>query len=178
MGGFLGIGGKNSKQQNQAVGNLNNLFNFGFGTGKTETGAGGANLDAASGYFSKLASGNRPAMMQAIAPETSAIRSQGDASRRQAAASGTARGGGTAGENQTQKDRQMAQIDTALFGARPAVAKEVAAIGGTQAAVGGNLLGTASSSTAYAGDIATGARTQAAKEQASAIQMAIGAIFG
>lgn len=152
MGGFLGIGGSSAKtDRNQTLSSyqdLNNLFNFGFGTGKSGIAQGGAttaagvsDLDSAGGYFSKLASGNRPAMMSAIAPTANAIQSQGDASRRQQVATGTARGGGTAGANQQQKSDQMAQIDNALFAVQPAAAKEQAGIGGQLAQVGAQQTG-------------------------------------
>jgi len=188
MGGFLGIGGINSRQQNQSVGNLNNLFNFGFGAGKSETSAGNASvgqgqsaLGAAGNYFSKIASGNRQAQLQAAAPVSNAILSQGDASRRQQASEGTARGGGVASTNQTQKDAQMAQVDNALFGAQGSAAKEEAGIGAQESQVGLGQLSAANSllnNSAYAsgtaGNIATQARQQAGQEQ----QQIIKDIFG
>ena len=176
--GFLGIGGKNSKQQNQAIGNLNNLFSFGLSTGKQETSAGNQSLDTAGGYFNKIASGNRAALQQAVAPEANAVQKQADAARRQQAATGTARGGGVASTNQTQKDQVMAQIDNALFGVRPTAAAEMEKIGGTQLAAGEGALNTAGGAASNAGKIATDARQQAAQEQAAAIQTAVGAIFG
>jgi hypothetical protein len=192
VGGFLGIGGINSKQQNQSMGNLNNLFNFGFGAGKNLTsagnssiGAGEGNLGAAGNYFSQIASGNRTALTQAAAPVANSIQSQGDAARRQQASQGTARGGGVASTNQTQKDSQMAQVDNALFGARGDAAKEEGQIGSQQSQIGlgqlgagANLLNTGTTASGYEGDIATKARQQAAQEQASAIQSVVGAIFG
>lgn len=152
MGGFLGIGGSSAKtDRNQTLNsyqNLNSLFNFGFGTGQSMTAAGTAkqnagagSLDAASGYFAKLASGNRPAMMSAIAPTANAIQSSGDAARRQSASMGTSRGGGVAGANQQQETDQMTQINNALFGVQPQAAAEQAQIGTQQAAVGTQQVG-------------------------------------
>jgi len=174
ISGFFGIGGKNSGQQNQAVGNLNSLFNFGLNTSKSQTNAGSANQDAASSYFAKLASGNRPAMLQAIAPETTAINQTGDAQRRQQVASGTARGGGVAGANQTADTDRMTQINTALFGVHPAAAKEQADIGGKQLAEGLGFAGVGGTATANAGNIATSARSQHGSE----VQQTIKDIFG
>jgi len=188
MNGFMGIGGKNSGQQNQAIGNLNNLFNFGFSTGQKETGAGNASvgqgqsaLGMAGNYFSKIASGNRQAMTQAAAPVSNAVQSQGDAARRQQSSMGTARGGGVASTNQTQKDAQMAQVDNALFGAQGGAAKEEAGVGGEQAQVGlgqlsaaNSLLNNAAYASGTAGSIATQARQQSGQEQ----QQIIKDIFG
>lgn len=176
--GFLGIGGKNSKQQNQAIGNLNNLFSFGFGAGKDSTSAGNASLGQAGGYYSSLLSGNRSALQSAIAPEANQVRTAADASRRQQAATGTARGGGVAATNQQQSDQTNATIDNALFAARPAAAQGEAQVGAAQAQEGLGLLNNAGTSTGNAGSIATNARQQAASEQASAITAGIGLIFG
>lgn len=192
MGGFLGIGGKNSKQQNQAIGNLNNLFNFGLQTGQkgvatggATQGAGLAGLSDANSYFKRLASGNRSAVQQGAAPEINATQSAADAAKRQQAAMGTARGGGVAGANQTRQDAVQARIDNALFGVRPAAATQeaqtsgkIADVGSTQMQQALSALGIAGTATSNAGDIATRARQQAAQEQAAAIQSVVGAIFG
>ena len=91
---------------------------------------------------------------------------------------GTARGGGVAGTNQQQQTDENAAVDNALFAARPAAAKGTAEIGTARANEGLGLLSTAGGATANAGDIATRARSQAAQEQAAAIQAGIGLIFG
>jgi hypothetical protein len=178
MGGFLGIGGVNSKQQNQSIGNLNNLFSYGFGQGQSNVAAGNQSLGQAGSYYSSLLSGNRSALQTAMAPETNQVRSAADAQRKQQASMGTARGGGVAGANQTQQDQTNAQIDNAIFAARPAAAQGAANVGAATAGIGENLLATGGTATAAAGDIATKARQQAAQEQASAIQAGIGLIFG
>jgi hypothetical protein len=174
VGGFLGIGGINSRQQNQSVGNLNNLFNFGMNTGKSGLSAGTEAQGGAQSYFQSILSGNRSANLQAAAPTTNAVLSQGDAQRRQQATMGTARGGGVASTNQTQRDAQMKQIDDALFGARGDAAKETAQIGSAETTQGLGALNTASSATSSAGNIATDARQQAGQEQ----QQIIKDIFG
>lgn len=188
MGGFLGIGGVNSKQQNASIGNLSNLFNFGLSTAKSgvasgasTTGAGLSGLGDANSYFKNLAGGNRAAMQQAEAPAINATLSGADASRRQSAASGTARGGGTAGANQTAKDSAMAKIDNALFGVRPAAATgeaqtsgKIADVGTQQGQLGLEAANIGSNAAYSAGEIATGARTQAGSEQ----QQVIKDIFG
>lgn len=174
MSGFFGAGGTNSRQQNQSIGNLNNLFNFGLGGAKSALNTGNSALGAATSYFSKILSGNRPAMQQAVAPETNAVLSQNDAARRQQSTMGTARGGGTAGANQQQKTNMMAQIDNLLFGARPGAAKETADIGKTQVQEGTTLASTAGSAGYAEGSVATEARSQHDAE----VQQSIKDIFG
>jgi hypothetical protein len=161
LSGFLGIGGVNSKQQNASIGNLQNLFNFGLNTGQAGTSAGGANLGTAGSYYSNMLSGSRPAVLQAMAPETNTIQARADAQRRQLAATGTARGGGTAGTNQQQQTDVNAAIDNALFAARPAAAKGLTDVGGTQLNAANQALGIAGGAAGDAGKIATGARSQA-----------------
>jgi hypothetical protein len=174
MGGFLGIGGVNSKQQNQAVGNLNNLYNFGLSTGKNSLSAGANDQGAASSYFQKILSGNRAATLQSVQPETSAVQSGADAQRRQQAAMGTARGGGVASTNQQQKDAVMKQIDDAIFGARPGAATQTAQLGSAETEQGLQATQIAGTATSQAGDIATKARQQAGDEQQGLIKDILG----
>jgi hypothetical protein len=126
VGGFLGIGGSSTKtdrsQTLQGYGDLGNLFNFGISTAKQGIGA-------AQNYFGKLLSGNRTVAQQAIAPEVNQINAASDASKRQLATSGTARGGGTAPANQRTSSDVMAQIDNLLFGAQGGAAKGLAQTG-------------------------------------------------
>src|ERR1700690_2759367 len=82
------------KEQLQGYGDLNNLFNFGFSSGKASTGAASDLLGQAGGYYSKLLSGDRATTMQAVAPTVNAATAQTDATKRAISGSGTARGGG------------------------------------------------------------------------------------
>lgn len=149
MGGFLGIGGSSAKtDRNQTLAgyqDLNSAFNFAnpagqkqIATGQNTTGAGLSGLSNAAGYYAKLASGNRPAALQAIAPQTNAINAQADAARRQSATMGTSRGGGTAGANQQADTTKNAQIDNMLFGAQGSGVSGEASTGGAIANVGEN----------------------------------------
>jgi hypothetical protein len=92
----------------------------------------GSSLD----YWKNLMSGNRATTQQAIAPVANQVQSGADAQKRQQAASGTARGGGTAGVNQQTNDKAMAQIDNMLFGAQTEGAKEVGDLGSKIASTG------------------------------------------
>jgi hypothetical protein len=71
-----------------------------------------------------------------MAPEIGAAASANDASKRQLAASGTARGGGVAATNQTRDSDMMSKVDNLLFGARPAAAAGEAQVGGDIAKIG------------------------------------------
>jgi hypothetical protein len=143
--GHLGGSSAKTDRSNQltAFSDLKNVFNWAlpFGqqqarTGQATTAAGVQDLGEAGGYFGKLASGDRPTALQAVAPQTNAALAQSDAEKRQLAASGTARGGGTAGFNQQRDTNLMAQIDNMLFGARTAGAQGLAGVGQAESGVG------------------------------------------
>jgi hypothetical protein len=141
------IGGSSAKRDRaeelNAYGDLRNVFNWALPEGKklASTGqgtfsAGIGDLGTAAGYFKKLASGSRPDMMQAIAPEVASVTSANDAAKRQLATSGTARGGGTAAVNETRDAATQAKIDEALFGVRPQAAGELAKVGSVEGELG------------------------------------------
>jgi hypothetical protein len=214
MGGFLGIGGSQSKTdrtvQLQSFGGLNNLFNWALpqaksatstgisalGTGMRTLGTAGSDIGSAAGFFKNLMSGNRNAVSAAVAPQANTAQTQADASRRQAAASGTARGGGTAGPAQQQKDAQLAQIQNLMFGARTTgaegtlaagkaeagVGSAQAGVGATEAGIGANLASTGETAITNMGDLATKAKVSADQQQqqmGSAIgNIAMSLLFG
>jgi hypothetical protein len=154
MGGFLNIGGSSSKTDRKTAltgwSNLNNIFNtfMPFAqqtaqTGTTTTGQGIADLQASklplnqsTAYWSSLLSGNRSTLEQAVAPEAGAVRSSADAAARQAAAMGTARGGGVNAASQQREDETRARIDQYIFGVRPTAASQLAANAGEAAKIG------------------------------------------
>lgn len=80
-------------------------------------------------------SGNRPAVQQAVAPETNQVLGQTDALKRMQANIGTARGGGNAGVNRTVNDDAMSKIDNLIFGVRPQAAQAVQGIGAQDAGI-------------------------------------------
>jgi hypothetical protein len=144
---FGNVGGSSAKtdRSNQltAFSDLKNVFNWAlpFGqqqarTGQATTAAGVQDLGKAGGYFGKLASGDRPTALEAVAPQTNAALAQSDAEKRQLAASGTGRGGGVAGVNQQRDTDLMAKIDNMLFGARTAGAGGLAKVGEAESGVG------------------------------------------
>ena len=120
------------KSTKQSTSNLNNLFNYALPQAQSSMATGTQATDQALNYFQKLTSGNRTAMDQAIAPARNAINTAGDASRRQQANLGTARGGGVNATNQQQKTTQDAAVDSALLQAQPEAAKAEATIGQSQ----------------------------------------------
>jgi hypothetical protein len=91
--------------------------------------------------WQRLASGNRPAVQQAVAPETNQVLGQTDAFRRMEANMGTMRGGGNAGSNVNANQDAMAKIDNLIFGARPAAAQQVEGIGAQDAGIAGAQAG-------------------------------------
>jgi hypothetical protein len=152
IGGLFHRGGGAAARQDQsqitgAANNLNSIFNYANPTGQRNAATGGAvtgtglnDLSSSMPYWQTLLKGSRPQVMQAFAPETNAGLNQTDAARRQAVASGTARGGGLAAPMQQQKTNMMSQIDNMLFGARPMAAQQTEQIGGTEAGVGQNMV--------------------------------------
>jgi hypothetical protein len=192
MTGFLnalGVGGSaaktDRKEQLQGYGDLNNLFNFGFSSGKAETGQAQDLLGQAGAYQSKLLSGDRAATLSAVAPTVNAANATTDAAKRSLSASGTARGGGVNAVGQSLNTQKRANIDTAVNTAKAGAASGATATGGTMAAQAGQLLGVGTSSaeslTADASNSrSTSAQLTAAKQAAiDQVLAATGAaIFG
>ena len=144
------------------------------------TASGNANQGIASNYWQQLTSGNRTAATQAVAPETASINAQSDAQKRQAAAMGTARGGGTAGADQQRATDTQAKIDAALLQARPDAAKNLAQLGTAQVGQG---LQAADLSEKAAGDLTDASiksrptSLQANQDMQSQVASAIDAVF-
>lgn len=143
----FGIGGSSAKTDRgetlKGYGDLSSIFDFGSNTAKTDTAtgtnttaSGTSALGTALGYFKNLLSGGRNTAMAAIAPTVNAAQSQNDAQRRAVAASGTSRGGGTAGVEQQADDKMNAGVDNDLMQARSGAAGGVAQIGNDLAKVG------------------------------------------
>lgn len=139
-------------------GDLGNIFNFGLDSAKSAWGAGQDAIGKAIDYWSKLTSGNRPAMLQAVAPEVNAAEASTDAQKRQQAAMGTARGGGTAGTNQQLDTAKMATIDNLLFGAQSKGAEEEGRLGSEELNAALNALGTGGNAAANLTEISAQSR--------------------
>jgi hypothetical protein len=164
VGGFLGIGGASWKTDRANVltsfADLKNVFNFALPAAKQSVGAGQELLGSAGSYFKNLLTGNRSALLGAVAPETAAAQARSDASRRQLATSGTARGGGTAAASQTAKEKTMSDINNLLFGVRPGAAEGAAKVGGEEAALGTKLTGLGLESAGTLGELGIKAREE------------------
>lgn len=178
MGGLLGslfstgsLGGSSAKTDRGnflgGMQDLKNVFNWAlpFGqqqarTGQATTATGVSDLGNAGGYFRKLASGDRPTALEAVAPASNAALAQSDAQKRELGEMGTARGGGAIGVNQQRDTDLMAKIDNMLFGARTAGAEGEAGVGQAEAGVG---LGQTGQGLEGAG-LATGAASDLAKQ--------------
>jgi uncharacterized protein (UPF0333 family) len=163
----LGIGGSSAKTdrsyQLDAMNKMKNVFNFALPQAEGQQAKGTASMDKAGDYWSKILSGNRSAVDAAVAPEANATRTAADASKRQLATSGTARGGGTAGTNQQIDDATRAKIDNSIFAARPEAAKETASIGKTELSDASSLLGLSSETATNLADISMKSRGQSQK---------------
>jgi len=172
MGGFLGIGGSSSKTnrgwQVEGAKDLHNVFNFALPQGEEGAKSGEAKLDDAGQYWEQLLHGNRTAVTQAVAPETNMIRSASDAQKRQQAAFGTARGGGTAATNQTRETDTQAKVDNAILGARPEAAKETAKIGSAELQAALNALGLGVTAGTNLGNLGIDAKKQSDANSAAA----------
>ena len=167
--GILGGSSKTDRQNTLAgYGDLNNLFNVGLTGGTAATGA-------AQSYNESLLSGNRSQISQALSPEISAITGQANQNKKQQAAMGTSRGGGTNALNQQQDQNTQAQISQTINQARPAAAQQLASIGS-------NLLGLGSDAAqGLTKDAITSYQTTSAQNAANgqaAGQLAAGLIFG
>ena len=154
MGGLLSglfasgaIGGSSAKtdrsNQLQSYTNLKNIFNWALpfakstaASGQREVSAGEGDLGTAAGYLKSLVQGGRASTNAAIAPEVTAVEAARDAAKRSAEASGTARGGGMAAVNQERDAQAQAAIDQAMFGVRPAAARELAQVGQAEGGLG------------------------------------------
>jgi len=175
MSGLFGSSGSvKTDRTNQlaSFSDLSNVFNFALPTAQAEQKKGDATLDSAlsslglsSDYFQKILSGNRAEVAQAVSPTTNAITARSDAEKRQATTSGTARGGGVAGENQQVQDKTNAAVDTTIAQARPDAAKanadiasKVAGIGDSRIQAALNALGIGTNAAGTLGSLATGAK--------------------
>ena len=145
MGGFLGIGGSGYKtdrhEQLKSYGQLNNVFYYGMNQGKANESAGTNLLGQAGDYYSKLLSGNRPAVLQAVAPVANAANAQEDAQKRQLDATGTARGGGVNAVGQQLETAKNATIDNAINEARGGAAQGATQVGSVDVNAALRLLG-------------------------------------
>jgi len=172
------------KNELQGIGNLNNVFNFGMKGATGELGAGSALQGAAGDYYSKLLSGNRTAALSAIAPVANTATAQADAAKRQAVASGTARGGGANAASQQLDTSTRATVDNALNAAKAEAARGASTLGSTQVSQAANLLGIGSNAAANEADISSQSRKtsqqlhdQAVSAAGGLVDTAINAIF-
>lgn len=148
MGGIFGIGGTASKtdrqHQLQSWGDLQNIFNFGFGQGTGQVKEGSEGLTKARNYFDAIMSGDQAQMAKVLAPQISTIQNQTQQRINTQSQFGNRSGGTNAFAQSTSEDatRAVQQLFDMLG---PEAAKEVASISGTQEGLGSNLLGMAGS---------------------------------
>jgi len=124
----FGVGNKSVKTDRSnelaAWGNLKNTA--------ASTGAEGADATGqAMKYLTSILSGSPTAVAGAVAPTTNADAAQADAQRRQIAATGTARGGGTNALQQQSNDILSGKTTDAIQAAQPAAASTLGTLGST-----------------------------------------------
>jgi hypothetical protein len=169
MSGFLGIGGSSSKtDRSQYLGGqgaLSNIFNTAIPSGASDTGA-------AEGFNKSVLSGNRSAITQALQPEIGTITGEANQAKKQQAAMGTSRGGGTNAQNQQLDKQTQAAITGTINQARPEASKQLASIGSNLLGLGENAAGqyTGNAASSYATTTANNtAAGQAAGQAAAAL---------
>lgn len=123
----------------------------------TSEGTGQTNLGQAAGAFENMLKAGRQQTAMNAAPAINTALSGADTTRRQEAASGTGRGGGTAEQNREQTATTTSNIDNIIAQElglqQTAGAQGLATIGGTQLsnAVGQESIGEGAQSSALSG---------------------------
>lgn len=166
------MGGSSSntdrQQQLTGFGDLQNVFNYALPQGQSTLsgGQGTANqglgeLGQAANYNSKILSGNRSAVTEAMAPEINSVTSQANQLRKQQAALGTSRGGGTNAGNQQLGTQEAGQVTNLIAQARPQASQALSQIGAQTGGIGLGEMGVGSQllglGTGAANDLLSGA---------------------
>lgn len=161
FGGSKGSAKTDRTSQLASFSDLTNVFNQGIATSGAEQKRGDTNIDNAlqqlglsSDYYKKLLSGDRTQIAGAVAPTTNAIAAQTDAEKQQLDASGTSRGGGTAGASQQIEDKKRAATDSVIAGVQPGAAAANAQVAGEVAGIGKSQLQMALSALGISGSAA------------------------
>lgn len=134
-------------QQLEGMGDLKNVFNYSFPTGKSEFSTGQqtqgkalSDLGDPASYYHNLLTGGREGALSAVAPTVNAANASTDAQKRQLADFGTARGGGTAETGQQLDTAKMTSIDNAIAGARSGAAAGETQVAGVEGSIGSSQL--------------------------------------
>ena len=134
MGGFMGIGQSKSEKSGEAK--LGNIFNWAMPQAQAGQAAGASTLGQAQKYFSGLTQAGRTEGAALAAPALQSAQAQQDALKRQEAAMGTGRAGGTTAAARESASTAGKNIDEilaqTLVGGRAAGAQGLAGIGETQ----------------------------------------------
>jgi hypothetical protein len=141
---------------------------------------GAAGLDQAGNYFSAIASGDPAKMSAVLAPQISTIEGQ-TSQKVNTLGEFTGRSGGTASAQVSAETEAGTAVQNLFDLLGPEAMKEVAAIGGTQAALGESAVGMAESAAATAGSEAGNARPgDVAQQQAqqAAVMQALASLAG
>ncbi len=158
MGGFLGLGGSSASTDrgNQLAATQGewSLFDYGLGTGQNQQAAGTNTLNSSlktlqpsADYYKSLLTAGRTDTAFNSAPAINATLAQSDTQRRQSAAAGTSRTGGTAAANRESGEATSSKVDdiinSTLLQGREVGAKGLQQVAGQEAAVGSDQLSNA-----------------------------------
>jgi hypothetical protein len=187
MSGLFGASSAQNQDrstQQQAQGNLGNVFSWALPSGQQDLSKGQQQLGQASNYYQNLLTAGRTDTAQRIAPAVNAAQAGTDAQREQASLFGN-RSGGTAAHQAEADSKTNAHIDDmisqALQGGQAQGAAGLAGIGAQEASIGTGLaqLGTgAESSILNASLQSQQVQAQLASAQGEALGGLFGSIFG
>jgi hypothetical protein len=199
MGGFSGFG--QSGTEKSATSNLNNLFNTGLGIGTSSETTGNNTLSTAlntlggaGDAFKGLLNATVPGRTQTIqnaAPAINSTLASADAKRRQEAASGTGRTGGTAEANRNAGAATDSNIDNVIsqqLGVEQqqqtqkqiAGAQGIANVGSAEGSIGGTELQNAMAALGIGGagqDAILSSSTQKGAQQSGFVQNLFDQLF-
>lgn len=184
MGGFLGIGGSggaDKQLESQSRGDLQNVFNYGLGTGQTGQTQGNAKLNDANDYWKSLLSAGRTSTAENASPAINSVTAAADAQRKAQSTFGTGRTGGTAANNQNQDTATSSSIDDIinknLVGGRAIGAQGEQSVGSTELQNALQLLGIGTSAQGAILNNAQAERGGVRDAQTAAIKQLIGSFI-
>lgn len=177
MATLFGIGGSanktDRKQQLQNWGQLSSLFNTAATPGNQLVNSGQQSLGNAINYFQTLASGNRPALSQVLAPQIATINNQALQQKKTLGTFGGNRSGGLNAAQQGISRDALNSVQQLFDLLGPEAAKELGALSIGEIGAGTNLESVAESAAANAGAQASGDRANVAAPTEAAQQGAI-----
>lgn len=141
-----------------SYGDLSSVIDQLSGVGKTTTAAGATDTGAASQYYRNILSNDPAKVMEAVAPETAAIKNQATQQKKELANLGGNRTGGTNAIVQDITSKSRGQIADTIAKARGGAAEGEAKIGAGETGAGITASSDAGTTAANLGDISSSSR--------------------